>query len=108
MVTLSYHNVTYNFKGTGGGMADWKDYILAVGATLLGIIGYFSKAKITEIDGKLKDLDDWKNNIDVTLGEFKQVQKQLDEMKHDQRASLIILNDLRNSLLRVNNEERRQ
>ena len=88
-------------------MTDLKDYGIAALTGLLGLVGYFSKRKVDEIDRQLQELDEWKKLISVNLGEFKQVQKQLETLHEDQRTSLIILNDLRNALIRVNNEERR-
>jgi len=108
-------------------MTEVKEFALGVGAGLISLVvsslvavsSFFLKNKIKEVDHRLNELEKWQIAAAILQGEFNQVKDELKEMREemskeqkvvrdDQRATLVMVSDLRNSLIRVNNEERRQ
>ena len=85
-----------------------KSIISGVFALLVGALSWMIKAKISRTDKRLDDLEAWKSGVDVGIGEFQEVKKQVADLKKGQDKVLEVLLEIKSTTIRKGDEERRQ
>ena len=83
--------------------------------SLFAVSGFLFRNKLKDIDNRFKKIDDWHEKASIAQGEFTQVKSQLAAMHLDhvkilsQQAELLAaISEMRNSIIRNGNEERRK
>lgn len=88
--------------------AELKGILSGVIAILLGALSWMIKSKISRTDKRLDDLEAWKERVDVGIGEFQEVKKQVADLKKGQDKVLEVLLEIKSTTIRKGDEERRQ
>ena len=88
--------------------AELKGILSGVIAILLGALSWMIKAKVSRTDKRLDDLEAWKSGVDVVIGEFQEVKKQVADLKKGQDKVLEVLLEIKSSTVRKGDEERRR
>ena len=85
-----------------------KSIISGIFALLVGALSWMIKAKISRTDKRLDDLEAWKTGVDVGIGEFQEVKKQVADLKKGQDRVLEVLLEIRRTTIREGSEDRRR
>ena len=88
--------------------AELKGILSGVIAILLGALSWMIKAKVSRTDKRLDDLEAWKSGVDIGIGEFHEVKKQVADLKNGQDKVLEVLLEIKSSTVRKGDEERRR
>ena len=85
-----------------------KSIISGIFALLISAFAWLIKSKISRTDKRLDDLEAWKSGVDVVIGEFQEVKKQVADLKKGQDKVLEVLLEIKSSTVRKGDEERRR